>query len=91
MAGFDHSEGQARGTASNMPAGRYAMSVDVEDYFQVWAFSDVIARKSWDGFEFRVGESTRRCLDLFDEHGTKATFFTLGLSLIHISEPTRPY
>ena len=58
--------------------GRFALSVDVEDYFQVWAFSDVIARKSWDGFEFRVGEATRACLDLFDAHDAKATFFTLG-------------
>jgi len=54
------------------------MSVDVEDYFQVWAFSDIIARDSWDGFELRVGDSTRACLDLFDAHDAKATFFTLG-------------
>ena len=57
---------------------RFAMSVDVEDYFQVWAFSDIIARDSWDGFDLRVGDSTRACLDLFDAHGAKATFFTLG-------------
>lgn len=57
---------------------RFAMSVDVEDYFQVWAFSDVISRKSWDGFSLRVGDSTRACLDLFDRHNAKATFFTLG-------------
>lgn len=54
------------------------MSVDVEDYFQVWAFSDVVARESWDGYKLRVGETTRRCLDLFEEHHVKATFFTLG-------------
>lgn len=60
------------------PAGHYAMSVDVEDYFQVWAFSDVISRQSWDGFASRVGDNTRRCLDLFDTHHVKATFFTLG-------------
>ena len=54
------------------------MSVDVEDYFQVWAFSDVVSRASWDGFSLRVDETTRRCLDLFDDHGAKATFFTLG-------------
>ncbi len=57
---------------------RFAMSVDVEDYFQVWAFSDVIKRGSWEGFEYRAGEATRRCLDLFDRHDVKATFFTLG-------------
>ncbi len=58
--------------------GSFALSVDVEDYFQVWAFSDVIARSAWDGFQLRVGDATRRCLDLFDEHTVKATFFTLG-------------
>lgn len=59
-------------------AKSFAMSVDVEDYFQVWAFSNIISKESWDGFALRVGESTRRCLDLFDAHKAKATFFTLG-------------
>ena len=57
---------------------RFALSVDVEDYFQVWAFSDIVSRRSWDGFSPRVGDNTRRCLDLFDQHGAKGTFFTLG-------------
>lgn len=57
---------------------KFALSVDVEDYFQVWAFSDVISRSVWDSFPLRVGASTRRCLDLFDAHDAKATFFTLG-------------
>lgn len=57
---------------------RFALSVDVEDYFQVWAFSDVIRREDWDSFPLRVETATRRALDLFDRHGAKATFFTLG-------------
>ena len=57
---------------------RFAMTVDVEDYFQVWAFSDIVSRNSWDGFSMRVGDNTRRCLDLFAKHHAKATFFTLG-------------
>lgn len=57
---------------------RFAMSVDVEDYFQVWAFSDVIERRRWDGFSLRVGEMTRACLDLFERRGVRATFFVLG-------------
>ena len=57
---------------------KFALSVDVEDYFQVWAFSNVIKRESWDGFQLRVGEATRRCLDMFDRHNAKATFFMLG-------------
>jgi polysaccharide deacetylase family protein (PEP-CTERM system associated) len=67
---------RAISSAKNGP--RFAMSVDVEDYFQVWAFSGVIKRTSWDGFPLRVGETTRRCFDLFDAHNVKATFFTLG-------------
>lgn len=54
------------------------MSVDVEDYFQVWAFSSVIDRTSWDGYALRFDVVTRRILDLFDGAGAKATFFTLG-------------
>ena len=65
------------GTAPHHSQG-YAISVDVEDYFQVWAFSDVIARTSWDGFALRVEETTNRILDLFDEAGVKGTFFTLS-------------
>jgi len=59
-------------------AKRFAMSVDVEDYFQVWALSSVIRRNEWDGFSLRVGDATRRVLDLFDQRQAKATFFMLG-------------
>jgi polysaccharide deacetylase family protein (PEP-CTERM system associated) len=54
------------------------LSVDVEDYFQVSAFEGHIPYASWDGFELRVEDSTRRILDLFDRAGVKATFFVLG-------------
>ncbi len=64
--------------AEGISRPRFALSVDVEDYFQVWAFSGVVKRESWDGFAFRVGDNTRRCLDLFDAHDARATFFTLG-------------
>ncbi|MEK7265387.1 MAG: XrtA system polysaccharide deacetylase [Pseudomonadota bacterium] len=59
-------------------AKRFAMSVDVEDYFQVWALSPVIRRTDWDAYALRVDEATRRVLDLFDRRQAKATFFTLG-------------
>ncbi len=55
-----------------------AMSVDVEDYFQVSAFAPYIPRERWDDIEPRVQANTERCLDLFDAAGVKATFFTLG-------------
>ena len=54
------------------------LSVDVEDWFQVGAFEHTIAREDWDGLELRVGDNVARILDLFDEVGVKATFFTLG-------------
>ena len=54
------------------------MTVDVEDYFQVSAFEPYIARASWDTQECRVERNVDRILALFDRHGVKATFFTLG-------------
>ena len=57
---------------------RHAMTVDVEDYFQVSAFESAIDRADWDGFKRRVDVNTHRLLDLFDEVQIKATFFVLG-------------
>jgi polysaccharide deacetylase family protein (PEP-CTERM system associated) len=57
---------------------RNAMTVDVEDYFQVQAFAHCIDRKDWDAFPRRVDLNTNRILDQFDAAGVKATFFTLG-------------
>jgi polysaccharide deacetylase family protein (PEP-CTERM system associated) len=61
-----------------MTAIRNAMTVDVEDYFQVQAFAHRVSRADWDGFPLRVEHSTQRILDAFAQAGTKATFFTLG-------------
>jgi polysaccharide deacetylase family protein (PEP-CTERM system associated) len=55
-----------------------ALSVDVEDWFQVGAFEAVIARDSWESLPRRVEANTDAVLALFDEAGVKATFFTLG-------------
>jgi len=55
-----------------------ALTVDVEDYFQVQAFADVVSPHQWESFESRVEDNTYRVLDLFAEHGLKATFFVLG-------------
>ena len=57
---------------------RNAMSVDVEDWFQVGAFERVIDRGDWEGLEQRVAANTDAVIDLFAEAGVKATFFTLG-------------
>jgi len=55
-----------------------AMTVDVEDYFQVSAFETFIDKSSWGKQECRVENSTNIILDLFAEKNIKATFFTLG-------------
>jgi polysaccharide deacetylase family protein (PEP-CTERM system associated) len=57
---------------------RNALTVDVEDYFHVSAFADAINRNEWDRLPLRVGENTRRLLDLFERNHLKATFFVLG-------------
>ena len=57
---------------------RNALSVDVEDWFQVGAFETVIAQTSWSALEHRVEANTDACLAMFDEAGVKGTFFTLG-------------
>ena len=55
-----------------------AMTVDVEDYFQVSAFEGVVDKKDWDNISLRVGDNTQRLLDLFAKNNVKSTFFTLG-------------
>ena len=61
-----------------MPQLTNVMTVDVEDYFQVSAFERYVGRDSWDDRECRVERNVDRILELFDSHGVKATFFTLG-------------
>ena len=55
-----------------------ALTVDVEEYFQVAAFERTIPREGWATADSRVELSTGRVLDLFASSGVKATFFTLG-------------
>jgi polysaccharide deacetylase family protein (PEP-CTERM system associated) len=55
-----------------------ALTVDVEEYFQVEAFADVIERKNWDQWESRVEANTHRLLELFAHHNARGTFFILG-------------
>lgn len=64
--------------AGNANALFNAMSVDIEDWFQVGAFETVINRADWDGLDCRVERNTDAVLALFDEAKIKATFFTLG-------------
>jgi polysaccharide deacetylase family protein (PEP-CTERM system associated) len=55
-----------------------ALTVDVEDYFQVAAFAKQVDPASWDRIPLRVERNTERLLALFADRGVEATFFVLG-------------
>lgn len=55
-----------------------ALTVDLEDFFQVSAFDRNIARKDWSEYPSRVEQSTENLLQIFNEAGVSATFFILG-------------
>lgn len=73
---------RAAGTRSSFGANSLqitnAMTVDVEDYFQVSAFEGVIQRSQWNSIPCRVEANVDRILELFARYDVKATFFTLG-------------
>lgn len=56
----------------------HILTVDVEDYFQVEAFANIVAKHAWDQWPSRVVNNTERVLDLFARHDVRATFFFLG-------------
>ncbi|UEX77356.1 XrtA system polysaccharide deacetylase [Sediminicurvatus halobius] len=55
-----------------------ALTLDIEDYFQVSAFEGIAPRAHWDDYPGRVEANTHRLLDLMAEHGVRSTCFTLG-------------
>lgn len=62
----------------NLPLITNALTIDVEDYFQVSAMAPYIRRSEWDSRECRVEANVDRILALLARHDTRATFFTLG-------------
>lgn len=62
----------------DVPAAPNAMSVDVEDYYQVSAFAHRVRPADWPRYEPRVARNTFRLLALFEDAGVRATFFVLG-------------
>jgi polysaccharide deacetylase family protein (PEP-CTERM system associated) len=64
--------------SSNAGAVVNALTIDVEDYFQVSAFAPYIARSSWEERPCRIERNIDRILELLAEEGVHATFFTLG-------------
>jgi polysaccharide deacetylase family protein (PEP-CTERM system associated) len=57
---------------------KHFFTVDVEEYFQVNAFEDVVSRDSWPSFPSRVAQNVDRVLEYMDRFGVTGTFFTLG-------------
>ena len=55
-----------------------AMSIDVEDYFQVQALANLFDRDVWSAQECRVERNVEAILDMLSQADQKATFFTLG-------------
>jgi polysaccharide deacetylase family protein (PEP-CTERM system associated) len=66
-----------------------ALTVDVEDYFQVSAFDEFVPRSEWASFESRVCANTDRLLRIFDGAGVRGTFFVLGWVAEHYPELVR--
>ena len=64
---------------SNAPGSlTNALTIDVEDYFQVSAFAPHIKRSEWNTRECRIERNVTRILEMLAHDQTKATFFTLG-------------
>ncbi len=55
-----------------------ALTIDVEDYFQVSAFAPHIDRADWERMPCRIERNVDQLLHLLSDSKAKATFFTLG-------------
>src|SRR5438445_2809638 len=55
-----------------------ALTIDVEEYYQVSAFERVVRYEDWDGYESRVESNTGKILNILAATGSRATFFILG-------------
>lgn len=55
-----------------------ALTIDVEDYFQVSALAPYVARSQWDSVPCRIERNVEIILELLQQGSAKATFFTLG-------------
>lgn len=63
-----------------------ALTIDVEDYYMVSAFADVVKFEDWPKYESRVVANTMKIVDLLDEYDTKGTFFILGWVAEHFPD-----
>jgi polysaccharide deacetylase family protein (PEP-CTERM system associated) len=55
-----------------------ALTIDLEEFFQVHALSRVISASSWDSFEPAIVSNTEKILRLLERAHITATFFCLG-------------
>lgn len=76
MVPYEHTPLASRPAPSGATVN--AMTVDVEDYFQVSAFAPFVPADAWGTFEPRVEANTDRLLALFASAGVRGTFFVLG-------------
>lgn len=60
------------------PQPRHFFTVDLEEYFQVLAFAHVVSPNDWPRYPARAEQCTDRLLELLEESGARATFFTVG-------------
>lgn len=55
-----------------------ALTIDVEDYFNVSGFESEISYEDWDRYESRVERNTNKILTILNKFNVRATFFALG-------------
>ena len=65
---------------------RNYLTIDVEDYFQVSAFENIVTKEQWPDYESRVVANTTYILDLLEDHSVHATFFVVGWVAEHFPE-----
>lgn len=61
-----------------LPEAPAALSVDVEDYFQVEALRSFCPRSAWESAEERVEANVARLLEILARRRARGTFFVLG-------------
>jgi len=66
-----------------------ALTIDLEDYYQVSAFAKGASVDHWEGFTSRIEQNTEKLLSLFEGEKRKATFFHAWLGSPKISEACR--
>lgn len=64
--------------SSNSKGLMNALTIDVEDYFQVSALAPHFPKEVWNATPCRVERNVDRILEMLVQHGARGTFFTLG-------------